>query len=152
MSMTNRLAFVEHYLQNPDIYQMFKRFTEQAIAGGMRRLGAHMIIQRIRWYTEVESRGEAYKICNNHFPYYARLFMEEHPEYGPDEWEPPHGFFRTQVMEEERNAGCPTVSLLIEERLMKQPAPQSEWLFGEPGDDDGRADNRGKNPDAPARH
>lgn len=124
MSMKNRLAFVEHLLENPHIYEAFKRFTRQALNAGMQHLGAHMIIQRIRWYTEIESRGEAYKINNNHFPYYARLFMEDYPKYSPGKWEKRHGFFRIKVMEEEQNGKCPEIRTLI-----KGCQAPSEWLF-----------------------
>ena len=40
-----------------------------------------MIINRIRWETSVVTTDKDYKINNDYKPFYARLFMEEHPTY-----------------------------------------------------------------------
>ncbi|MBM66092.1 MAG: hypothetical protein CMH55_07655 [Myxococcales bacterium] len=74
---------------NPQVYRLFCRFTREAIEAGRRHFGARMIYERIRWYTMIETRSaDGFKLNDHHHPYYARLFMRDHPEYA--------GFFRTR--------------------------------------------------------
>ena len=87
--------------ENPEFYELFKKFTFQAIQKGHRRLSAWLIVNRIRWETMIVTTGNEYKISNDFIALYARLFMHEYPDY--------KGFFRTKPMkrvyiaEEERN-------------------------------------------------
>ena len=87
--------------ENPEFYELFKRFTFQAIQKGHRRLSAWLIVNRIRWETMIVTTGNEYKISNDFIALYARLFMHEYPDY--------KGFFRTKPMkrvyiaEEERD-------------------------------------------------
>ena len=73
---------------NPHVYQLIKRFTKQAIDSGFQHYGMQTVIERVRWHTMIETEGDQLKINNNHGPYYARLWMQEHPEY--------NGFFHTR--------------------------------------------------------
>jgi len=87
--------------ENPEFYELFKKFTFQAIQKGHRRLSAWLIVNRIRWETMIVTTGNEYKISNDFIALYARLFMHEYPDY--------KGFFRTKPMkrvyiaEEERD-------------------------------------------------
>ena len=81
-------AFERFHTENPHVYDLFKKYTHQAIRAGRDRFGAQSIIERIRWYTAIETKGDSFKINNNHARYYARLFMREHPVY--------EDFFRTR--------------------------------------------------------
>lgn len=65
--------WVSFHSQNPTVFDLFRRFANEAAAAGRTRLGARMLGERIRWYTSVETVGSAFKINNNHWPYYARL-------------------------------------------------------------------------------
>lgn len=74
-------AFATYHAANPQVYAAFKMFTGQLLKAGHReRLGAKLIIERIRWESLVSGGGE-YKVNNNYAPYYARLFMADHPQY-----------------------------------------------------------------------
>lgn len=75
-----------YHEQNPHIYDLFEKFAMQAIISGKKHLGAKMIVERIRWYTDVEAKNDQFKINNNMTPFYARLFEENRPQY--------KGFFR----------------------------------------------------------
>ena len=90
---TERQRWLDWHAENPQVYELFKRFTFEAIGRGHNRLSAWLIVNRIRWETTVETLGGDFKISNNFIAYYARLFMEEHPEY--------RGFFRTKAMKGE---------------------------------------------------
>lgn len=87
--------------ENPEFYELFKKFTFQAIQKGHRKLSAWLIVNRIRWETMIVTTGNEYKISNDFIALYARLFMHEYPDY--------KGFFRTKPMkrvyiaEEERD-------------------------------------------------
>lgn len=67
--------------ENPRVYELFKRFALSAIQKGRNRIGARLIIERIRWETMVETTDEDYKINNNYAPYFVRKFIKDFPEY-----------------------------------------------------------------------
>lgn len=90
---TNREKWETYHSKNPAIYELFKKFTFEAIRAGNSKLSAWLIINRIRWETDVvaiKTDGCKFKISNNHIGYYSRLFMEEYPEHD--------GFFVTKRM------------------------------------------------------
>jgi hypothetical protein len=80
----------EWHKQNPHVYELFEKFTLDAISKGHDRLSAWLIVNRIRWETAVETRGDDFKISNDFIAYYARLFMHNHPRY--------EGFFKTKTL------------------------------------------------------
>lgn len=71
--------YEEYDRKNPEIYQLFKRFTLEAVQMGRQRFSAEAVINRIRWETMVRGDDE-FKINNNIKPYYSRKFMNEYPE------------------------------------------------------------------------
>jgi hypothetical protein len=75
---------------NPEVYELFKRFTFQAISKGHTRLSAWMIANRIRWETQIETVNDDYKISNDYIALYSRKFMKDYPEHD--------GFFRIKPM------------------------------------------------------
>ena len=84
---TSWAAFRRYHLSVPHIWTQFERFTLDVIRTGRDTYSAHAIVQRIRWYTEIERGEREFKISNTSFPFYARLFMAVHPQHD--------GFFRT---------------------------------------------------------
>jgi hypothetical protein len=90
----DRQRWLEWHRQNPHVYRLFKEFTFAAIRRGHKRLSAWLVVNRIRWETSVETLGGDFKISNNFIAYYARLFMEEYPEF--------KGFFMTKPLKGER--------------------------------------------------
>ncbi len=80
---TNNLEkkFWEFHKDNPNFYVLFSRFTMDVVASKRERFGVSMIIERIRWYTAIETRNDAFKINNNFSAYYARLWMRDNPEH-----------------------------------------------------------------------
>jgi hypothetical protein len=77
-----RAEFERFHAENPYVYSLFERFAFDAIRAGRKRFSAHAVIHRIRWYTQVETKSrDGFKINNNWFPFYARLFMRDHPEH-----------------------------------------------------------------------
>ena len=83
--------FNQYHKDNPQVYELFKKFTFMAIRRGHNRLSAWMIANRIRWETSIETFSvDEYKISNDYIALYARMFMSDHPEY--------NGFFKIKEM------------------------------------------------------
>jgi len=72
-----------HEMQ-PEIFELFEKFTLQ-VAQTKKHYSANAIIDRIRWHTEIEGHG-TFKINAVIVPFYARMFIQKHPEL--------KGFFR----------------------------------------------------------
>lgn len=73
--------FFKFHRDNPGVFEAFERYAKQAISAGRTKLSARLIIERIRWDYYIETRGDSFKINNNHTPFYSRLFEKAHPEY-----------------------------------------------------------------------
>lgn len=73
--------FFTFHNENPKIYDLFEKFAYQLRAAGREYYGAKSIIERIRWHTGVETKGDDFRINNNHAPCYARLLMIRKPEF-----------------------------------------------------------------------
>lgn len=72
-----------HFNQKyPQVYLLFEKFAMQLIHAGKMKLGAKMILERIRWEITTGSKDEeGFKINNNFTAYYSRWFIRNHPQY-----------------------------------------------------------------------
>jgi len=84
----------EWHRKNPEVYDKFKEYTFDAIASGRKHYSHWAIINRIRWNTEIETKGGEFKISNDYIGFYARLFHARHPDYD--------GFFKLKPLKEEK--------------------------------------------------
>ena len=78
--------------ENPHIYLLFVKFTKEAKGSGRCSYSSNAIFERIRWFVDVETSGDTFKINNNYRPYYARKMMQDYPEFS--------GFFRTRELQQ----------------------------------------------------
>lgn len=78
-----------YHAENPGLYETFKAYTFEAIESGYRNFSARMIVEKIRWETGVVARNSDFKIDNGITAFYARLFMEQFPQY--------RDYFRTRA-------------------------------------------------------
>jgi hypothetical protein len=78
--MSIKSNFEKYHETNPQVYAMFKRFAFEAINVGYKILSANFIFERMRWETMVVTQGDCYKVNNNYRAYYARMFMDDHPQ------------------------------------------------------------------------
>lgn len=83
-----REKFDRYNEQNPEIWEMFKRFAFEAIRNGHKALSVCLVVERIRWETTISTSDPDFKISNTFKPFYARKFHQEYPMYG--------GIFRTK--------------------------------------------------------
>ncbi len=74
--------FIKFHTKNPAVWTEFQRYAFEAIRAGRIRYSARFIIHKIRWDSAVNtSKTSAFKIANDHSPYYARLFNKTFPEH-----------------------------------------------------------------------
>lgn len=66
--------FMDFHTNNPCIYERYKEEIVKAINDGREMYSISIITEHHRW-------DKKYKMSNNHRAYYARLFIEDHPEY-----------------------------------------------------------------------
>lgn len=80
---SNYNKFLKFHGDFPKVYELFEKFTLQLIYKGHTKLGAKMIIERIRWEmaTDNSKDDKGFKINNNYTCYYSRLFGQKHPQY-----------------------------------------------------------------------
>jgi len=83
--------FETYHKDNPHVYDLFVRFAKEAKESGRDKFSAYAIFERIRWFVDVETRGDRFKVNNNYRPYYARKMMEEYPEF--------HDFFHIRELQ-----------------------------------------------------
>ena len=82
---------------NPEVWDLFVRFTKNRIDRGFANYSVKAIFERIRW--EVDGVGgkdqASFKLNNNYPAFYARRFMKMYPEH--------EGFFRTREQTSHHN-------------------------------------------------
>lgn len=49
--------FDEYHRDNPHVFAMFRRYSEQAMERGFRKFSAKAIFERMRWYYQMETSG-----------------------------------------------------------------------------------------------
>lgn len=73
--------FKKFHHENPEVYRLFCRFSKEVVRAEARKhFGARAIVERIRWYTRIETKGDVFKVNNSFVPYYSRLAMLEYPQ------------------------------------------------------------------------
>lgn len=92
-------AFKKFHTANPKIWELFVQFTMQSVLRGRTHYSVDAVFERIRWYVDVETVGDAVKLNNNFRAYYARMFHAKYPEYA--------GFFRTRIRVSEKEDAHP---------------------------------------------
>jgi hypothetical protein len=78
--MNTYKQFKAFHAANPQVYQLFAKFSAQARAVRS-HFGARMVWERMRWYTSIETTtaADSYKLNNSFVAYYARLLKLSQP-------------------------------------------------------------------------
>jgi len=113
--------FQKYDAENPQVWEMFVRFTFEAINAGRKHFSSEAIINRIRFETLVSGNDE-FKVNNNLKPFFSRKFMEIYPQH--------QGFFETRKSKAEKNMSnsdtcdkCPTQIMWLKHKVSGKPAP-----------------------------
>jgi hypothetical protein len=67
--------------QSPKIWEKFQEFTLELIRAGRERIGSQLVIERIRWHTQVTAGWGSYKIDNDAARFYADKFERLWPKH-----------------------------------------------------------------------
>jgi hypothetical protein len=67
--------FVAWHIQNPEVWELFKKYCYELWDVGRRRYGSRSIIERIRWHTAIHTKGSEFKICDHYNSCYSRLMI-----------------------------------------------------------------------------
>lgn len=75
--------FQAFHAANPHVYAALVREGRQLLARGHRKLGMKMLYERLRWQVYMETTDDAhdFKLPNNYTAYYARLLMQQEPDF-----------------------------------------------------------------------
>jgi len=79
--LTIREGFNKFNKENPHIYKEFERQAFLAINKGRTKISSKLIINWIRWNQFLKSTDKRFKINDAFQSYYARYFVEKHPQY-----------------------------------------------------------------------
>ncbi len=83
MALTTKEKFEQFHAANPQVAAALVEMTRAAKEAGRDRIAIGMLVEVLRWehYLTTRDANTPFKICNNYKPHYARLIMEEHPEF-----------------------------------------------------------------------
>ncbi len=82
---------------NPEVWDLFVRFTLQRIQQGYEHYSVAAIFERVRWETDKGADSPALKLNNNFRAFYARRFAAWYPVQ--------KDFFRTRVQKSAHRRG-----------------------------------------------
>jgi hypothetical protein len=66
---------------NPWVFGALVSLTREYVERGAQRVSINMLCEVIRYQYGRTVGGDTYKLNNNHRAFYARLLMQEHPEW-----------------------------------------------------------------------
>jgi len=93
---TLRARFEAFHRENPSVFEKLRELALYARRRGAQRLSINLLFERLRWEIQIETRGDDFRLNNNHRPYYARLLMASEPELA--------GAFETRAAGDEEDA------------------------------------------------
>jgi hypothetical protein len=101
-TMSDRTSLYEewraYHEMNPQVYQLICKYAQEVIDRGWKKYAIATIWERLRWHVTVEVQtADDFTLPNNHRAYYARYWLEQHPEH-PD-------FFQTCALRSEGEGG-----------------------------------------------
>lgn len=70
-------AFARFDRRNPKVYLGFRKLAVQALNSGKTRYGAWAIMNVLRWQSDTDSTGEAFKVRNDFISLYARKLAKD---------------------------------------------------------------------------
>jgi len=73
--------FVAFHSENPQVWELFRRFTFDVLRRGFTHYSANAIFQRIRWHVDIETTGSELKLNDHYHTWYARMFIAKNPDH-----------------------------------------------------------------------
>ncbi|WP_323028437.1 hypothetical protein [Gelidibacter japonicus] len=81
LELTQNIAFQQYDKDHPEVYQLFKEVTFEAIKKGFKYFSARGLFQVMRFNRGGKIKDDGFKLNNNYTPYYVRKFKKEFPQY-----------------------------------------------------------------------
>ena len=85
-----QLQFDRFHSENPHVLNILVHLGHKAMERGKRHYGMHALMQIARWEIEMTTTDRDFKINNNYSSRYARLIVEQYPEF--------EGFFQMREL------------------------------------------------------
>lgn len=85
----NQKNFEDWIALNPQVVDHFVNFARAAKKAGHKQISAWLIVNRVRWETEIITTGNAFKISNNYIAPLSRMVMDQYADLS--------GFFTTRT-------------------------------------------------------
>ena len=73
-------AFRKYHEENPQVFELLKKRALQMKERGRKKYGINGLCEVVRWHVNLETRGDEFKLNNNHRPFYSRLLTALVPE------------------------------------------------------------------------
>lgn len=78
---TIQQRFESFHAHNPWVYAALESLTLDWLSRGRKRIGIKMLFEILRWQYGRSTTGDEFKLNNNYPSRYARLLIENHPEW-----------------------------------------------------------------------
>lgn len=86
--------FKTYHAENPHVYIRFLKLAKEMKRTGRKRYSQWIIINKMRWDSDIKTKDEVFKISNDYIALYARMVVYNHPEFS--------GFFELKKMKKVR--------------------------------------------------
>ncbi len=96
--MTDKIQadFERFHEQNPKVLERLEDMARRWFAEGHQSIGIGMLWEALRWFTGIETQGDAFRLNNNYRSRYVRLLIERNPEWADR--------FQVRALGQERSA------------------------------------------------
>ena len=74
-------SFDNFHARNPQVYRELEAMAAQMVARGRRKIGIKMLFEVLRWNYYLNTTGDDFRLNNNYAPSYARLILQNHPDW-----------------------------------------------------------------------
>lgn len=112
--------FWKYHTDNPQIYELFAKYTHDVRNAGWPCISHWLIINRIRWTRTVEVRTNDFKISNDFIAFYPRLLIYNEPSF--------NGFFTLKKLDPNRTTH---IKITPDDPNFRQPYPPIEVRFND---------------------
>jgi hypothetical protein len=75
------VQFARFHERNPQVFRALVNRAEQMLSEGKPRIGIAKLFEDVRDDPEIRTRGDAFKLNNNHRAFYARKLIDYDPRF-----------------------------------------------------------------------
>jgi hypothetical protein len=79
--ITRREKFEAFHEANPHVYENLEELAFKLVNRGVKRFGISLLYENLRWHFLMTTAGDSFKLNNSYRSHYARLLIENHPEW-----------------------------------------------------------------------